>query len=511
VQLSQSTGDHCNPALALDGAGTLYAVWQENAGGPWDVWMSTSADGATWSPPRRVGGAPDGQADATVNRVHPSVAAGGPANGLVAIAWQEDRAGNQDIFVAVSTDGFATSTVSQVTSSSRDQTDPAVAVGDQGAIFVLWTEVGSGSTDIYGAASDSGPWTNRPVVSTSGHQSHAAVAVGLHGVLHIAWADDRGGDSDIYYGMSDGLPTSPLTGAGIIDDTSGATQRSPAIVVAKGADGADSVFVCWEDERNVAYSGDVDLYFVEVGEGLLGTNVLIDDDGTGGNLAEAAIGVDDKGYPYVVWADDASEPVRLFWAGVTYADPDPLARETITAASGGTVGTPPESVATLEDVSVLVPPAACPIDATVSIARIFNPQGYASESLRHYEFGPSGLTFFEPVTITIPYPTGTSGKLRAYWFDSTTGLFTDQGVSDVQDISLGKGRKALQFRTTHFTPYYLMSVEEAAVASGGGCSLAAGQEGDAVEYFIPYLVFVLAMLILRCRDRRGRLAPPDRL
>ncbi len=506
VQVSQGAGDHCRPAVALDSMGILYVVWQENAGGVWDVCMSKSADGNTWSPPQRVAGATDSQANPAANRVNPVVAAGRQPGAPVAVAWQEDRAGNQDIYIASSTNQFTTSTFSQVTFGSQDQIDPAVAVGDQGTIFVLWTDVGSGSTDICGAASDDGPWTNRPVVSTDANQSHPAVALGSSdGALHLVWVEDGGGDLDISYAVSEGLPTSPLIGASIIDDTSGANQQAPAIAVAAGVDGFDRVFVCWEDERNMVYSGDVDLYFADVSAGSLRTNVLVGDEGTSGNLREVALGTDWAGYPYVVWADDAGPSIQLYSSGVTYADPVPLAQREISAASGGTVGTPPEDIATLDDVSVIIPAAACPVNVTISIARIWNPRGFATESLRHYEFGPSGLTFSEPVTITIPYPTNSNGKLKAYWVDSVTGTFTDEGVTEVQDISLGKGRKALQFKTNHFTPFYLVPEDTPGTAgNGGGCSLAAYGQADPAGHLAPYLMLVAVMIGLRRSDARRR-------
>jgi uncharacterized repeat protein (TIGR02543 family) len=132
VQLSQSTGDHCRPAIAVDGTGTLYVVWQENASGVWDVCVSTSVDGQTWSAPKSLAdptrsgaaGMMSSQAQPAVNRVNPAVAAGGSSSGLIAAAWQEDRAGNQDIHVARSTNGFQTATISRATSdpAPREET-----------------------------------------------------------------------------------------------------------------------------------------------------------------------------------------------------------------------------------------------------------------------------------------------------------------------------------------------------------------------------------------------------
>ncbi len=263
VQVSQSAGDHCHPALAIDSRGILYVAWQENAGGVWDICLSTSADGKVWSSPKPIVPAASGL---TVNRTNPVVAAGRSASGLVAVAWQENSGGNQDICLATSTTRFLTATVAQVTSDPAAQTDPVLAIDSQDTVVVLWTDARNGATDLYGAASDHGPWTNAPVVAALGNQSHPTVAAGSTGrTWHLAWTDDAAGHLEVRYATSDGLPASPLAGADIIDDTSGADQQAPALRVATGLDRTDRIYVCWQDGRNLAVSGGTDVYFAEVG------------------------------------------------------------------------------------------------------------------------------------------------------------------------------------------------------------------------------------------------------
>jgi hypothetical protein len=135
----------------------------------------------------------------------------------------------------------------------------------------------------------------------------------------------------------------------------------------------------------------------------------------------------------------------------------PLVEKEISASLGGVVGTRPESILMLDDVSVALGPQVCPFDATVSIRRIRNPREYATNVLRVYDFGPSFLTFAHPVTITIPYTVRISGKTRACWFDSATSAFTEDGITNVQDITLGSRLHALQFNAAHFTPYGVTS------------------------------------------------------
>jgi uncharacterized repeat protein (TIGR02543 family) len=139
VPLTQGQGDHSNPAVAVDGAGVLYAVWQENVRGNWNVCVSVSADGKVWSTPKAI-------VDANENQVNPAIAASRQPSGLVAVTWQDDQAGNQDVYLATSTDAFTTAQVSAVTAGPADQTDPAVTVDGEDAIFMRWTDTGSGST-----------------------------------------------------------------------------------------------------------------------------------------------------------------------------------------------------------------------------------------------------------------------------------------------------------------------------------------------------------------------------
>jgi uncharacterized repeat protein (TIGR02543 family) len=453
VQVSRSTGDHCNPAVAIDRAGTLYAVWQENARGVWDVYLATSVDGTTWSAPRRMVD-PALPANQMVDQVNPAVAAGRQLNKLVAIAWQDGRAGNQDIYVACSTDAFTTAAIARVTSDGADQSEPAVAIAGQDAIFVLWTDARTGASNIYGAASNEGPWTNVPVTAGPSHHVQPALAVGgTSPALHLVWVDDVRGDADIFYATAPGLPASPLAGVNIVDDTSGADQQMPAIAVAAQPDGTEKVFVCWEDGRNVAFSGDTDLYFADVSPGALATNVLVGDKGTNSDQSDVALASDPRGYPYLLWSDSAGKRPQIYYAGATYMELVPLVEKEIAAAAGGVVGTPPENIQGVDDVSVAIPAQANAFSVTISIRQIRNPRGYATDSLRVYDFGPSGLTFTQPATITIPYDIRITGKTRAYWFDSATSAFTSDGITNVHDITIGPGLHALQFNAAHFSAY----------------------------------------------------------
>ncbi len=140
---------------------------------------------------------------------------------------------------------------SRVTTDDADQTDPAVAVDSEGTIVVLWTDARMGSTDIYGAASNWGPWGNTPVIDGDGNQSQPAVAVGSVGrILHVVWTDDAAGDWDIFYVMLNGLPDGSVVGEDLVDDVSGTDQSSPAIAACTQPYGADRLVAWWQDGRD---------------------------------------------------------------------------------------------------------------------------------------------------------------------------------------------------------------------------------------------------------------------
>jgi hypothetical protein len=295
--------------LAVDSLGVLYAAWQENTRGVWNVCLSVSADGYEWSEPAMI-------VDANDNQVNPVIAAGMVPSGLVALAWQSDAAGNQDICVATSEDGFAT--VARVTTDPADQTEPTIVIDGEDTVIVVWTDARNESSDLYGAASMGGAWTNVPVVNIDSNQSQPALAVGPMGrTLHIVWVDDIGGDADVFYAASEGLPMSPLAGVDLIDDASGADQHAPAVAVTVGEDGTERVLACWVDDRN----GNADLYFADVTAGASRANVLVDGAGVESNQYEVALGVGVSGDPYMVWTDDANGMRQVYCSAAGATEP----------------------------------------------------------------------------------------------------------------------------------------------------------------------------------------------
>ena len=455
VCLTTNVADQCNPAIAMGGDNRLYVVWQDNRRGNWDIYGATSVNGTNWSADQQIA---DSDNEHDYNQINPALAVDSRSPSHAYVVWQDDRAGNQDIYIAESADAFAANICTQVTSDTSDQTGPVIAVDSSNVAHLLWTDARhtANGTDIYGASGS--PWANVPVVTNAADQFSPQIAVESSGsILHMLWVDRNWGDGDIYYASSEGLTGNLLAGSNLVDDTLNAEQLSPTIAVI-GSGGVVQVFACWQDERNIsADGGDVDLYMVQANSGS-GTNVFVGDGGANSDQTEPAIGIDCYGYPYLIWADNRDAGASIYYAGSAYAEPVALVAGEITVSSGGTIGTGDiKDVTDVDDVSITIPAGACPYDVTISITRIVNPHDCSLPCLNGYDFGPSGLEFKSPVTITIPYlVSSTAGTPVACWYDSLTGIASRDGIDNVEIIELSPNLHVLRFTTTHLTPYYAL-------------------------------------------------------
>ncbi|MFC1634006.1 choice-of-anchor Q domain-containing protein [Planctomycetota bacterium] len=517
LPLISHSADQSNPALAVGADDRLYVVWQDNRQaddnnqGEWDIYISTSSGGVTWSIETRVNDPNEN------NQINPAIVVDSNSpNNNAHVVWQDDRAGHQDICIASSSNGFTTKTVSQqITNDPSNQNRPAIAVDASNTVYVLWTDARNPTNghDIYGAASNAGPWTNVPVVTKEANQSSPVIAVESTGsILHMLWVDQTSGDSGIYYDSSDGLPGGALPGSNLIDGyAKGKGQFSPAIAVTGSAGNDLKVFACWRDERNVASAGDTDIWFVRANSGS-GKNVFVGDGGTNSNQIEPAIGIDQYEHPYIVWTDYRGTNTEIYCAASTYMRPTALASGQVTPTSGDvTIGIDPGSIAAVDDVSVVVPAGACPYDATITITELLNPPEFPPGGFGIcYDLGPSGLEFNASVTITIPHHVSDCPGLpiyRVYWYDPQIGDWSPVGGISANHEEKSPTMHAVTFETTHFTSFGVSAIASSVGGGGGGgggCALSHSKDGSIVEYFLPYGVLALFMIVLKWRDRKYR-------
>jgi hypothetical protein len=513
-----------NPAIAIDNDDKIYIVWQgDDPSAKWDIFVSMSADGTSCSSPVKINGSdPNNQSYQTA----PAIAIDG--NNKAYAVWEDNRAGNKDIWVATSGDA-TTWTNTQVATNASDQSEPIIAIDSDNVAYIVWTDarnLGTAGTDIYGAASDQGPWTNVPIVTTTGNQSSSGIASESSGTgLHLLWVDDASGNADIFYGATtDGFAATPLAGASIIDELD-TIQAAPSIAVS-GTGNTAKVFVCWQDGRNVVNNnGDIDIYFAEKGSDF-GTNILVNDDAGASAQTCPVIGVDQNGSPYVAWVDNRSGNKDIYYAGATAIGPalpttsTTIAGKTIVELNGANAGYVDDAT----DVLVEIPAGAMPSNIRVTISEVRNLPELPSGAFGVcYDFGPSGLQFSAPVTITIPHAADECPGLpiyRVYWYNTVIGAWSTSGITNVRHLddtapNVAPGIHAVQFDTMHLG-IFGASAGAAPTGGGGGggggggCSVSPSGEGSVAEFVLPYVVFVIVLLALSWADARGPTRKHDR-
>lgn len=134
TDLGRGTGA-MRPALAAFGADKLMAVWLDKRDflSGYDVYAATASNDGGFGKNIKV---QDSFGDA-IAQWHPSVA--GNARGDLAVAWDDDRDGNPDIWLSwPGTDGYADDVAA--VSGANAQSDPALSLDGEGNLHLIWTE-----------------------------------------------------------------------------------------------------------------------------------------------------------------------------------------------------------------------------------------------------------------------------------------------------------------------------------------------------------------------------------
>ena len=211
--------DQLNPAMATDGAGGCYIVWQDQRAGL--------------------------QFDIYVQHITPV--------GTLAPGWPVDG--------------------SPVCTAAGDQIDPQVVPDGSGGAIVTWSDARDGTAHIYaqrisgfGAIASGWPTDGIPVcLADLGQATPSAAPDGTGGAI-IVWADGRNENWDIaaQHVLGTGIvdPTWPVNGAPLCL-AHGAQQHPQAL-----SDGNGGAFVLWDDQRFVfpkwSYATDHDLYLQRI-------------------------------------------------------------------------------------------------------------------------------------------------------------------------------------------------------------------------------------------------------
>jgi RHS repeat-associated protein len=243
------TNDQTQPSIVIGASGAVHALWADARSGNADVYYS-KRDPWTglWTASVRVN-------DVTTNAQNQPAITVDTAGNVYAI-WTDARAGAADDDIYYSKRAVATGTWSASVKVNDDGTgkrqyDPALAISTTGELIAAWYDQRGGGTKrhIYSARllANGSIWSaNLKVTSdASAVKAEPEVAIGADGTTYAVWRDHRSGNADVWFA------TLPLGGSAwsantkVSDDPGTAAITAPDI----GVDTAGNLLVVWSDSR----------------------------------------------------------------------------------------------------------------------------------------------------------------------------------------------------------------------------------------------------------------------
>jgi len=206
VDDDKNNGTQSSPSVAASSAGLVFVAYHDNRNGNANVYLARSVDGGlSFGPSVRID---DTGASSSAQGL---VSVGIDGLGNLYAVWQDDRNGDFDIYFAKSTDGGKSfSRNVRVDDGPRGtvQTTPRLAVGAAGTLYVVWEDGRNTDVDIYFSYSVDGGATFSVSVrvddevdsaTNPAYQYRPQVVESRTGLVCVLWKDDRVDDSgDIY-------------------------------------------------------------------------------------------------------------------------------------------------------------------------------------------------------------------------------------------------------------------------------------------------------------------------
>lgn len=202
VFLSTNMGGSVSPQMLVDLTGNINVVWEDDSVGAADISYSRSANsGVSFSTPkslsRNVG-----------NSVSAQIAV--DLAGNINVIWENNSPGNLDVFYSRSTDNGTTFSIPKNLSNDLgDSRSPQIAVDSSGSVNVLWAAniPPNFNTDVFFVRSNDGGATFSAVQNLSSNVGFSAnpwLNVDAGGNVNVLWEDSTPGNRDIFFAQSSG-------------------------------------------------------------------------------------------------------------------------------------------------------------------------------------------------------------------------------------------------------------------------------------------------------------------
>ncbi len=230
------------PAIAVDGAGTVYALWVDYRTASYNIYFASRPAGGTWSANVKVN-------DVGIAADFPPDLAVDQAGNAYAI-WTDYRNGNHDIYFAHRPAGGTWSANVQVNDGSGTSIEwyPSIAVDGAGNAYAIWLDGRSDSHIYFAYRPSGGVWLPNERVDDVANVVVTGpndLAVDGAGKAYAVWGDGRNGNPNTYFAYR---PANGVWSANELvgDHTGQVTQENPSLT----ADSSGTVYAVWQDSRN---------------------------------------------------------------------------------------------------------------------------------------------------------------------------------------------------------------------------------------------------------------------
>src|SRR5579859_77207 len=287
--VSNNTDFSFTPQMAVDSAGNIYAVWEDDTANNSNILFSRSTDGgATFSTPRNL-------SNTSGFSFNPHIFVDSHNN--VSVVWEDDTPGNLDVFYSHSTDGGTTfSTPVNVSNDSSDSSSPQVVADSAGNVFVVWESDTGALGILFSRSLDGGSTFAAPVMlsTNTGGSMAPQLAVDLTGNISVAWEDDILSSSDISFSRSQDHGATFSAPKSLSHNVGNSNSAMIAV------DLSGNINVVWENDS----PGNFDIFYTRSTDGGQNFSALLNLSNSPGTARTAQIATDLGGNINVVWADN---------------------------------------------------------------------------------------------------------------------------------------------------------------------------------------------------------------
>jgi hypothetical protein len=246
------------PTIVADGSGGAIVTWQDARGGAYDIYAQrvSAAGVAQWKA--------DGVAlcAATGHQYGPKSVE--DASGGAIVTWCDYRneiGSDYGIYVQRVSAAGVTQWMADglaLCTAANAQSDPTIAADGFGGAVVSWMDARSGVYDIYARrvnARGMAIWTADGVAlcTAANNQQYPTVAPDGAGGAIVCWTDVRSGSFDIYAQRVDAVGVVQWAADGVALCAATGSQYSPTII----ADASGGAVVTWYDGRSGATGADI--------------------------------------------------------------------------------------------------------------------------------------------------------------------------------------------------------------------------------------------------------------